>query len=392
MRKRAEDSITEQGDKSTYFTDTAASWEWNLGITRYEPTIVEDYKNDPADAAARYECRGMPTISGFFEFPERIAQAVDYNREPVAEIETENIEVEVRAGNILYYVSAKVALGSTMRRTPGYTYFLGSDAGEKGDAFALCVGHVDDQEGAYAWLCPRCGQVPEIAGAGRYEVMKPNDTVTWDGKATAPMCGACMEFADIVSATNSGGKFGVGLWYRRSAGNEHVIHAADGTALDLSVVTEDLLVRIVPLRANREGQVNRTVYFPGMLDLCKDLINGLGIYSGRFDPWQTTYITQSLKSVGTGDFDEIKFGRLDQYRRASLVKMMLYNGMLVLLPNEHRDREWRRLQRLGGNKIDHPEGTAAQESKDLFDAEATVVWQACCYRDSKIETLWLGKD
>ena len=78
----------------------------------------------------------------------------------------------------------------------------------------------------------------------------------------------------------------------------------------------------------------------------------------------------------------IPFSAPEQFKRARLVKRLLYSNLLTLLPNEKRDSEWRRLQR-HGERIDHPSGPG--ESKDLFDAEAVAIYLAAVWKCGTME-------
>lgn len=125
-------------------------------------------------------------------------------------------------------------------------------------------------------------------------------------------------------------------------------HSAQACQANRSPIYEDLLVRIKPIRKTRPNEVNRPVSFLSVQDMVTELIISLGIQSARFDPWQTIQLRETLHASGRGDVDEISFSNPDQYKRARLAETLLYGGLLSFLPDETRDREWRRLQLING--------------------------------------------
>ena len=373
-------------DDSSFFADRAASWDVNPKISRDDPDIQSDYENDPMTARAMYECIPKAAESAFFEFPERISMAVNRSLEPCAYVETELIDEEISFGGSAHYVSAKV---SNIRRTPGYTYFLGGDAGVgsktggHGDAYALAVFHVDDQTGAFQWLCPRCGLDPILLQGARYKRCDGHDVREVD-RDHPIACGACFELAPAFAGSATQLKVTVAGWYEAYTSGTEGFRDGSGNIYKVGTIVEDLIIRIKPVRAQRPGEVNRIVSLVGVQQLCKDLMQGLGIRAARFDPWNTAQLGEELIRGNYGDVQEIKFGNPEQYRRARLVKALLYAGLIVLLPNDARDIEWRRLMLLNGTKINHPDGG----SKDVYDAESVAIWTAATYADARIEMMF----
>lgn len=368
-------TMERMGVDTPVYADMGATWEINTKVSRNDPIIQRAYDHDPTRAASMYECVGMPAENAFFEFPEKIVAAVDNSRQPCAYFETEFTQ----EGN-QYYISAKV---SNIVRTAGCTYFLSGDSGRSGDSYALSVFHVDDQFEAAKWLCPRCGANPDLKSGGRYELM-PWNAIEAVKPGEEIVCGTCWEPARVVSGSLTVINAHVGAWWKAEEQTAGIVRDAQGNPYTIGTIYEDLIVRIKPVKAQRVGEVNRVVSFLAVQDVCLDLMNGLQVYSARFDTWQTVQLREMMNRIACGDVDEISMSNTEQYRRARLAKMLLYENLLVLLPNPERDIEWRRLQLVNGTKIDHPQGG----SKDYYDCEAIGIWQAATYKDSRLNVLF----
>ena len=368
----------------SFHWDLAASWDVNLLISRASPDIQAEYDHDPTYAAALFECRPMATSDAFFEFAERIDDAVAAGREPLCYVTTEHLDVPGENGKIGHFV---MAVAGNIVPTPGHVYFLGGDGGVKGDAFALAVFHTDEATDALAYICPRCGTSENRAFAS-YTCQPPMTRVPHDPDIYCGVCAITSEEFFQISFAGGGIMRLDGWWVRSDVGRAGGVKIDDGRgrSYDLPHITEDLLIQIKPIKATRPGEVNRLVNLPSTQELCRRLIEGLGIQKARFDPWQTNQLTQGLFESTGRDVGEISFGGPEQYRRARLVKAMLYAGNITLLPNTLRDREWKQLQRIGTGKVNHPEPNG---SKDLYDAESVAIWCAATSQCSGLEATWI---
>jgi hypothetical protein len=166
------------------------------------------------------------------------------------------------------------------------------------------------------------------------------------------------------------------------------ITAPDGRELTLPRVTEDLLIEVRPERRGQNGApTDRPVCFSSVETALIRLIEGLGgseaVRAVVFDPWQTKLMQQSVRKHTGCRVEELSFSAAEQMQRATLVRTMLYNGLIRLVPNPKRDTEWRRLQ-YKGSGIDHPAGG----SKDFFDAEALMIWAAASNHCSELTLSW----
>lgn len=383
--ERAKANMLAHGTQAGYYADLAATWEVRPSVSRNDPNIREDYEHDPAEAAARYECIPMETIDAFIDMPEKIDASVEQEAQPVAYVTVDDYQTTRSNGHEDFYVRAMIA---DIRPTPGYEYFLGGDAGQKRDAYALSVWHTDMQADGFGWICPRCASAaPGMLSVARYERQGPQarEAIKAGQYIT---CGSCFITSAQYNGSYSIGSVSVSGWWKKIGKDESAIHDAEGRAYNVGHIYEDLLVQVKPVRKGNHSSVNRSVYFPAIQTLCRELIEKLPIAQARFDPYQTAEITQGLREATGGDIDEISFSSPEQYKRAKLAKMMLYAGLLHFLPNAVRDREWKRLQRVNGNKIDHPEGHS--ESKDLYDAESVCIWLAVNRKVGSLELLFGG--
>lgn len=353
----------------TFYADLAATWDVRTDVSRDDPGIASDYANDPDDAAARYECRPMEAVNAFFELREKIDAAVDHTRSPsVVAVSDQIVRTTRPDGSTVETIGGSVVSCS---RRPGSTYFLAGDGGLSGDSFAISLMRIDQTRGRSAWICPDChghGREADLLASGDYEIMPPYSRADTDA-----CCGVCGE-----SITNrSMGTLRCDGWARRRASEARVV-LIDGRPVTLPRVYEEALIEFRPERATRPGQVSRPVNFASVQNVCRDIIRQMGVVQARFDPWNTAQMVQGLQNEC--DVDSIPFSQPEQYRRARLVKSMLYADLVSLLPNEKRDKEWRQLVRVR-EKIDHPEGG----SKDMYDAESAAIWMAARWSSGDIE-------
>ena len=380
-------NMAEKGADASMYGDKAATWDVRPGVDReHVAQIAKAYEDDPKDAASKYECLPMATVEGFFEFTDRIEAAVDESRSPVAHVTSENLDLPSENGKLGHYITA---LLGHISPSPGHAYFLGGDAGKDGDAYALSVFHTDETTDAPGYICPKCGWEPESRMYARY-VQQP--TMTRMPYDESILCGSCGidTFGSLDLIPIVGGTMRLDGWWVRSGleiGSGGVISDGRGRTYNLPTVYEDLIVQVKPSRATRPGEVTRPVYFPGIYELCLGLVENLPVRMARFDKWNTADITQRLVSATGRDIAEISFAGPEQYRRARLIKSMLYANQIVLLPNKERDREWRRLQRVNGGSVNHPKGIG--ESKDIFDAESVAIWCAATSQCQQLEATWI---
>jgi len=210
---RAKKQMTEKGALSGYYADMGASWEINPRFNRNDPDVVEMYETDFAKANAVYGCVPMASEKGFFDVPERIAEAVDHARESVAVVTEETLDIPVRAGGEAYYITGKV---QWIRPVPGYAYFLSGDAGNKKDAYAISVWHYDASPEAFAWLCPTCARDggESFLAHGSYTKQNAGAREPVLDVASAPRCGVCMTTAQEYAGSFQRADVSVANWFK----------------------------------------------------------------------------------------------------------------------------------------------------------------------------------
>lgn len=361
-----------------YYRKLATTFEVRPEISPDDPDIRSDFERDPRDAAARYLCQPMAAIDAFFEYPERITDCIDPTLVPCARVlHGEPRREEMRNGEVREYTTLAV---EDIVRKPGATYFLGGDAGHKDDAYTLVVMHIEESADASLWLCPEHANDPVLRQAANY--------VAWEGEGSEiPLCGICMREARAVNYSFERG------WWRRAPEDADPIRI-NGREWRIPHVYEDLVVEFRPRRAQRPGERDQPVDFLAVQAVAEALIQHLGIRKARFDPWSTPQLQQHLVQATGADVGEISFSNPEQYRRARMAKLLVYQRRLSLLDGAAcglatvngevvRDREWRQIQRKG-NSVDHPENG----SKDVWDAETVAIWLAVTHKCSELEISW----
>lgn len=381
LKKVAEKNVLEKGDKANYYADLAGTAVVNPKFSLENDVVQQHFKDNPLEARAMYLCLPAGATEAFIEFPERIAQSVDASRTACAEVITEDLTL-YRGDVAMHFITPKL---TNFLRVPGYRYFLSGDAGAKSDAYGLTIWHYDANADSSKFLCPRCGNNPKLTRHGEYErVVASNARYNVTAETSSQFyCGGCHEQCTNFSVASHGkGSINMIGWYKRSERDDSKVKDANGNVFNVKHLYEDLIVQIRPKRAVNMGDVNKLVHFPGVQQVCKELIQGLGIQAARFDPWQTYEVTQGLLQSTGIDVGEILYSRPEQYKRARWAKKMLYGGLIHFLPCEERDREWRQLQDQNRVAIDHPKEPGA--SKDLFDAESACIWTASSFLDQRI--------
>jgi hypothetical protein len=373
-------TLAERARKSPhlFYVDVAATHEVRPDFNLDDPVIVEEFENDPRGARAMYLCEPVSVTDAFFTMPERITAAVDQKATPIAVFEREVIYTPLKTGEVLEAIGGKVY---DFKPEPGCVYFLGGDGGKKRDSFVLSVWHINETGEATEWFCPACA-TSDLLSYAVYTQCDGRETFDLD----TVYCGRCggrprdMQFIPTLA----------GWW--------HLANRAEGTIsiggmqYHVPRIYEDLLIEFAPEYSTRKGQKNRPVDFLSVTQVSVEIVRALRIQRARFDPWNCASIIGTIQAQTGCDAQEISFSNPEQYRRAKLVKKLLYDNLLTLLPNEKRDREWRRLQDLNG-KVDHPpirEGQDVyQESKDHFDAESIAIWLAATWSCTALEVEWL---
>ena len=364
-----------------WFIDEAASWDVNPNIQRDDPVIQADYRNDPVTAAAMYEGIAPPVVGGFFDTHELIDAS--QGQQPSLVIgrisdADEYVWREMQGQSIPYM---RYVVESTMRE-PGRKYYLGTDAGETGDSFAVAVWSCPDVDSdAPSVMCSSCIQMfgydlPDHRDVNPEEA----DTIT---------CGMCGKTPYQILPAYYGPNVATKGWKLRESQIEegYAETYINGKKVSLPKLREDFVLRVTPRKRSSEYPLGVLIDFPAMEQALVDIVTGLGVSLVRMDPWQTVQMGQSLADRTRADVGKVSFSMPEQYLRAFLCKVLLNNGCLKFLPNEDRDREWKQLIRKR-QRIDHPQ----YGSKDIYDAESIAIWLALCDRIGTFDLTFLTEE
>jgi hypothetical protein len=375
------DEINVPLHKRYWFIDEAASWSVNPNIRRDDPVIEADYRNDPVTAAAMYEGIAPPVVGGFFDTHELIDASQGVQPPLVMGRISDDGEYtwrEMQGQSIPYmrYIVEGVV------KEPGRRYYLGTDAGESGDAFAVSVWSCPDLEGsAPRVLCPSCIQ--------RFEYDVSNHRPATPEEAPQLECVMCGMKPYQIMPSYYGAQNATHGWKVANIPEEegYTETFINGRKVSLPRLREDFVLRVAPRKRSQEYPLGVLVDFPAMEQALVDIITGLGVSFVRLDPWQTVQMGQSLADRTRADVGKASFTMPEQFLRAFLCKVLLNNGCLRFLPHEDRDREWKQLIRKR-QRIDHPQ----YGSKDIYDAESVAIWLAICDRLGTFDLTFLTEE
>ncbi len=381
LLKRAQNECRLKGKLATFYWEIKSTFKVNPRVKRSDPGVQSDYDNDPAGAAAMYECIPREGEQVFFEFPEKIDQAVEPDRQPCAVLREHLTNATLRDGSVMEYVGALV---ERIDRRGGATYFLSGDGGLSGDEFALCVMHIDESSDAAPWLCRTCSQIPQVLHAANYRQLTHDEGVRLDMEVR---CGICGRYPFEIDPL-----YGKRGWWQKQSGETREV-TINGRPFHLPHLYEDLIYSFKPHRAGQQGhEANRPVDFACVQEVVRQIAVALNVVRMRFDPWNTAQMVQGLLASTGIDTDTISFSNPEQLKRGLVSKALLHRNMLTLLPDPDegvdrisRDDQWKQLQRIGG-KLDHPQGG----KKDKYDVEAICIWQAATYADKSLEIVFGG--
>lgn len=351
----------------TAIVDEAASWEVNPNITRDDPIIVADYRNDPTSAAAMYEGKAPPVEGGFFEIWEMVDGSIGDHHPAVVGREfreDEYIHLDmngIRVPSFAYVVES-------IRREPGREYCIGIDGGEKNDSFVLSVmSKASPGELGPDILCPMCAQSYKADGV----------TYSAPPEVDAPLirCSMCWRQPYDYIDRRYPAAYAVAKWLKRDLGIEEEAEEmiVNGHRMSFPKIREDAHIRIKPKKRKSGDDTGVVVNFPAMEEVAFQVMTGLRPRYTRMDPWQTTQMRQSLARRTGMDIGTASFTNKEQMHRAILCKALTYNNRLRLLRGTGAEEEWKRLIRKN-DRLDHP----PDGSKDSFDAQSIGVWLILC--------------
>jgi len=147
LLKEAQDDIAEVGDANSiyYASGPYATWEVNPRITGRED-FDSDYRKDPEEAAAKYECRPFRATDTYFRNPVIFRQAMQGDVQPIqvdyqiVELTSETTHAVVRGWEPVFtFAPDFVAVA-------GARYAMHGDLAIKGDRAGIAMSHVTHWE------------------------------------------------------------------------------------------------------------------------------------------------------------------------------------------------------------------------------------------------------
>lgn len=147
LLKEAQDDIAEVGDANSiyYASGPYATWEVNPRITGKED-FESDYRKDPEEAAAKYECRPFRATDTYFRNPVIFRQAMQGDVQPIqvdyqiVETTSETTHAVVRGWEPVFtFAPDFVAVA-------GARYAMHGDLAIKGDRAGIAMSHVTHWE------------------------------------------------------------------------------------------------------------------------------------------------------------------------------------------------------------------------------------------------------
>lgn len=358
LRERAKKS------PNLFFWDEAPTHEVRPDFSLDDPQVKEEFVNDYADASAKYLCKPQATNSPFFENADIMNTLMRPATASCADWRTVEEEVEAeddgtRHKMVRLYIDE-------VRKEAGRRYYMAIDAGRKQDSFAIAIWSIGEGGKGYSWLCDQCWrEASSELEANDYEEFG-RDWIESEDKGDSPLCGFCAE-----TPVKRGIGYVTARWRKlKEVGFKRV--PVDGAEQTLPYLREEALIEVQPRRKTQVGDWSAEVDFVFAQEALTKLATALDVRAIGADVHQMVTIIQRLRNNAGKRVKEMSFSNPEQVKRAKLCKVVLNRALASWLPNEKRDREWRRLQWQGGS-VDHERGG----SKDLYDAEAMAIWLAC---------------
>lgn len=147
LMKEAKDDIAEVGDENSIYHASGpyATWDVNPRI-RGKEDYASDYRKDPEEAAAKYECRPYRATNTYFRNPIIFRQAMEGPAQPiqvdyrVVEITSETTDITVRGWEPVFTFDPDFVPIS------GARYAMHGDLALVGDRAGIAMSHVERWE------------------------------------------------------------------------------------------------------------------------------------------------------------------------------------------------------------------------------------------------------
>lgn len=420
-----------------WWGDTAPTWEvlpWKVfipkivdGVRRWtnpaghvgdrpDTQMARMYRTNREKFEAMYKCNPPVSLDAFFSLPEKIDEAVTaaaaaFLRPAARVLPYITRRQNAETGRIIQRVARRL---ENLRLRQNVPYFLGGDAGETQDSYALALGHAvpPNEKGQ---ICPACFRDRARRTEKHYRVEAiptreeepywpaPEYRCDWcqavpkqpapgtDPRAVPPFWGFARPSGQVVETP-------ILLGYDANGGErwdlEEVLVRDEVTGVErmeqrprverryLPMVVCDLLIEWKPDRS-----LGLPVDFRNVADTILSL-NRFGRLAGaKIDRWNATMLIQELQNAGI-NAETKNFSNPEQLAMYGNGKSLFYEN-LVFMPEDPENPAFERclqqlkeVQLINGNKIDHPDESVTGErgAKDLPDALMIMLQLAVDYQ------------
>lgn len=156
--------IAEMGEENSpyYVSGPLATWEVNPRV-KGKHQFAADYRKDPDEAAAKYECKPSRAVNAYFRNPQIFRTAVDKADQPI-HIEYETVELEKPvSGEIATVWQPKFHFDEDFVPVQGARYAIHGDLAIKSDRAGISMSHVESWTEQVTLLEQEDGSVVEEA-------------------------------------------------------------------------------------------------------------------------------------------------------------------------------------------------------------------------------------
>lgn len=142
LTHEAKADIEKYGDRSSAFFASGPYATWEVNPTKKKEDFAKKYREDPDEAAARYECKPSRATDAYFRNPIIFKQAVTSPLQPII--------IDYRAARRSSSVTGEMTVGwepkftflDTFKPIAGARYALHADLAIKGDRAGVSMSHV----------------------------------------------------------------------------------------------------------------------------------------------------------------------------------------------------------------------------------------------------------
>lgn len=145
LRWAGEKDIKESGDKAvSYVTGPFATWEVNP--TKKRSDFDAEYREDPVEAAAKFECKPAKAVDTYFKNPSIFSNAVDRPEQPISVYYEIVDKISDETGVHTKGWEAKYIIDPDFKPIAGARYAIHGDLAIRGDRAGIAMSHVERWE------------------------------------------------------------------------------------------------------------------------------------------------------------------------------------------------------------------------------------------------------